>query len=80
MTTKKIQHYQVSQPVITLTSIFIMFLTVYIVIAILADIFMTLPSEVSRLIHISDIVISIIFMRDFVRQYRKAPDKKAYFL
>jgi len=64
--------------VITFFDIIIVILSVYVLIALLIDTVIKLPTEVSRLLYIIDDAICIVFLYDFVRRFIKAPSKLAF--
>jgi voltage-gated potassium channel len=60
---------------ITFLDIVILILSLYVLIALLADTFFKLPSEVSRLLDLIDNGICAIFLYDFFYRLVKAPSK-----
>lgn len=56
-------------------NILILFLSFYVLIALLVETFCTLPSEISRLLLFIDNIICVIFLIDFFIRFFKAEDK-----
>jgi voltage-gated potassium channel len=56
-------------------NLLIIVLSVYVLVALIADTFWKLPPEVSRILRIADDVICVVFLYDFVVRFRQAEDK-----
>lgn len=68
----------VSQERITPFQLVVLVLSFYVIGALLADLFLTLPDEVSRLLSYMDWVVCGFFFVDFCLRLRAAPDKWRY--
>jgi voltage-gated potassium channel len=60
---------------LTPLNIVILFLSVYVLLALLVDTFFKLPDEISRLLGIVDVFVCVIFLIDFVIRFVKAESK-----
>lgn len=60
-------------------NIIILFLSVYVLIALLIDTIFKLPSEISRLLQIIDVFVCCIFLLDFIIRFYRA-EKKLEFM
>lgn len=56
-------------------NLFIIFLSIYVLIALLVDTFFKLPPEVSRILYITDNIICFVFLLDFGTRFYKADNK-----
>ncbi len=56
-------------------NILILFLSIYVLIALMVDTFIRLPHEVSHLLHVIDNFICGVFLVDFFKRFLKAKDK-----
>ena len=63
---------------VTFLDITVIFLSVYVLIALLVDTFLKLSAETSRLLSIIDDLLCIIFLYDFVVRFIKAESKKKF--
>ena len=68
----------VTQERITPFQLVVLVLSFYVIGALLADLFLTLPEEVSRLLTYMDWVVCVFFFVDFCLRFRAAPDKWRY--
>lgn len=60
---------------ITFFDIIIVILSIYVLVALLIDSVLILPTEVSRLLYIIDDLICVVFLYDFICRFMKAPSK-----
>lgn len=56
----------------------ILVLSVVVIAALVADTFLRLPAEVSRVLGYVDTAVCIVFLADFFRRLRAAPSKRAF--
>ena len=63
------------QESLTPLNVIILILSVYVLVALLADTFFKLPNEISKLLGIIDIFVCIIFLIDFVIRFSRAENK-----
>ena len=63
---------------ITPFQLFILVLSVYVIGAMIADLLVTLPAEVSRLMQYMDYVVCVFFFADFCQRFVRARSKLAY--
>jgi len=56
-------------------NLLILVLSIYVLVALLANTFFTLPPEVSRMLNIADNAICFVFLADFVNRFYRAPNK-----
>lgn len=56
-------------------NILILFLSIYVLAALMLDTFLKLPPEISRMLTIIDDVICLVFLFDFVKRFLKAESK-----
>ncbi|MDV6317963.1 ion transporter [Chromohalobacter sp. HP20-39] len=68
----------VRQESITPFQLIVLVLSFYVIGALLADLFLTLPEEVSRLLTYMDWVVCAFFFADFCLRFRAAPNKWRY--
>lgn len=53
-------------------------LSVVVLAALVADAFLRLPTEISRVLGYLDTVVCAVFFIDFLRRFHRAPDKRAF--
>jgi len=53
-------------------------LSVLVLVALAADTFLSLPPEVSRVLHLADTLVCGVFFIDFIVRFRAAPSKAAF--
>lgn len=63
---------------ITVFQLLILVLSVYVIIALCADAFLTLPKEVSELIEDIDALICVVFLGDFFYRFFRAENKLSF--
>ncbi|WP_106476010.1 ion transporter [Phytohalomonas tamaricis] len=63
---------------VTPFQLFLLVLSVYVLGALAAETFFTLPYEVSRLLHYLDMLVCVFFFTDFCLRFYRAPSKLAY--
>jgi voltage-gated potassium channel len=56
-------------------NIIILFLSIYVLVALLIDVFVTLPPEIDRILTFVDNVICVIFLIDFIIRFSRATNK-----
>ena len=56
-------------------NILILFLSIYVLVALMIDTFVKLPPEVSRMLTLIDNIICVVFLFDFVQRFYKAENK-----
>jgi len=59
-------------------NILIIFLSIYVLIALMVDTFIKLPPEISKILHLLDHMICVIFLFDFTYRFYKAESKLSY--
>ena len=59
-------------------NILIIFLSIYVLIALMVDTFIKLPPEISKILHLLDHMICMIFLFDFTYRFYKAESKLSY--
>lgn len=59
-------------------NIVIIILSIYILLALLIDTFFKIPSEISRLIYLTDNAICAVFLYDFILRFYRAKDKLVF--
>jgi voltage-gated potassium channel len=59
-------------------NILIIFLSIYVLIALMVDTFIKLPPEISKILHLLDHMICVIFLFDFSYRFYKAESKLSY--
>ncbi|WP_336517006.1 potassium channel family protein [Pollutibacter soli] len=63
---------------LTFLNLIIIILSIYVLVALMLDTFIKLPSEVSRILYITDNLICFVFLFDFAVRFRKAQNKLAF--
>jgi len=63
---------------VTPFQLFILVLSVYVIGAMLADLLLTLPSEISQLMQYMDYIVCLFFFADFCQRFARARSKLAY--
>tara|TARA_B100001939_G_scaffold292904_1_gene265223 strand:+ start:272 stop:1063 length:792 start_codon:yes stop_codon:yes gene_type:complete len=63
---------------VTPFQLFILVLSIYVIGAMLVDLFLPLPTEVSRLMQYMDYIVCIFFFADFCQRFYRADSKLAY--
>lgn len=71
---KKIKE-KTQKPQLAIFDLIILILSFYVLIALLVDAFVTLDPEVSRMLNLIDNMVCLIFIIDFIRNFRQAPNK-----
>ncbi|MCC6370119.1 MAG: potassium channel family protein [Bacteroidia bacterium] len=56
-------------------NLLVLILSVYVLLALLADTFFNLPAEVARILYFIDNAICVVFLLDFIVRYQKAESK-----
>ncbi|MCB0764758.1 MAG: ion transporter [Flavobacteriales bacterium] len=60
---------------LTFLNVLTLFLSIYVLIALVIDTVFVLPAETSRLLNYIDVGICLVFLIDFVQRFRQAPNK-----
>lgn len=56
-------------------NLLVLFLSIYVLIALLVDTFFELPSEISKILNYIDNIICVVFLFDFIIRFRRAENK-----
>lgn len=59
-------------------NILIIFLSIYVLIALMVDTFIKLPPEISKILHLLDHMICVVFLIDFMYRFYKAESKLSF--
>lgn len=63
------------KPQLAIFDLIILILSFYVLIALLVDAFVTLDPEVSRMLNVIDNLVCVVFIADFIKDFRKAENK-----
>lgn len=69
---------KVQQEQLTFLNLLIIVLSVYVLVALMLDTFLTLPLEVSRILGLVDTLVCIVFLFDFGVRFYKADNKRNF--